>query len=270
MSDFSGPKRYLGQTSEKLEQFRATAQSYPHLLGPSEALGLFTKPFDRSRGHASYFFPMFQILNMLRVLNLNSGARIMEVGAGPGWVTEILVGLGYSVEAVEPSFEMIDASKDRIRKFKEKHRFNECPVSYHHSTLEELDCEAVAPVEAVLFYEALHHLADEAVGLKKAYDVLKPGGLLGITGEGNWQPGNAAQERLLVEEIERFGTLESPFTFDYLEFCLRQAGFSGITRYHGVNGFYPIEAEDAPIKEVADLSARFCNNITAQRPAIAD
>jgi SAM-dependent methyltransferase len=143
-------------------------------------------------------------------------------------------------------------------------------VSYHHSTLEELDCEAVAPVEAVLFYEALHHLADETVGLKKAYDVLKPGGLLGITGEGNWQPGNAAQERLLVEEIERFGTLESPFTFEYLEFCLRQAGFSGITRYHGVNGFYPIEAEDAPIKEVADLSARFCNNITAQRPAMAD
>jgi SAM-dependent methyltransferase len=213
---------------------------------------------------------MFQILNMLRVLNLDVGARIMEVGSGSGWVTEILVGLGYSVEAVEPSSQMIDASRDRIGKFKEKHRFNECPVSYHQSTLEELDCETVASVDAVLFYEALHHVADEAVGLKKVHDVLKPGGVVGITGEGNWQPGNVVQEGLLAEEMERFGTLESPFTFEYLEFSLRKAGFRGITRYHGVNGFYPIEAEDAPIKEVADLSARFSNNITAKRPAIAD
>ena len=107
-------------------------------------------------------------------------------------------------------------------------------------------------MDAVLFYEALHHLADEAVGLKKVHDVLKPGGVVGITGEGNWQPGNVVQEGLLAEEMERFGTLESPFTFEYLEFSLRKAGFRGITRYHGVNGFYPIEAEDAPIKEVAD------------------
>ena len=88
MVNFSGHKRYLGQTAEQLEQFRATAQSYPSLLSMSEALGLFTKPFDRSRGHASFFFPMFQVLNMLRALQLEAGAQIMEVGSGPGWVTE--------------------------------------------------------------------------------------------------------------------------------------------------------------------------------------
>ena len=75
MVNFSGHKRYLGQTAEQLEQFRATAQSYPSLLSMSEALGLFTKPFDRSRGHASFFFPMFQVLNMLRALQLEAGAR---------------------------------------------------------------------------------------------------------------------------------------------------------------------------------------------------
>ena len=75
IASFSGHKRYLGQTAEQLEQFRATAQSYPGLLSMSEALGLFTKPFDRSCGHASFFFPMFHVLNMLRVLQLEAGAR---------------------------------------------------------------------------------------------------------------------------------------------------------------------------------------------------
>ena len=266
MANFSGHKRYLGQTAEQLEQFRATAQSYPGLLSMSEALGLFTKPFDRSCGHASFFFPMFQVLNMLRVLQLEAGARIMEVGSGPGWVTKILVGLGYRVEAVEPSSEMIAAAKDRLSKFKDKHRFAECPVTYHQSTLEEFDCQSVAPVDAVLFYELLHHLADEAVGLTNVFKVLKPGGLVGITGEGNWQPGNGEQEGLLIKEMERFGTLESPFTFEYLEFALREAGFTDIVRYHGVNGFYPVEAENTPLRDVADLSARFCNNVTAKRP----
>jgi SAM-dependent methyltransferase len=270
MANFTGPKRYLGQTAEQLGRFRATAESYPGLLSTSEALGLFTKPFDRSSGHASFFFPMFQVLNMLRVLQLETGARIMEVGSGPGWVTEILVGLGYCVEAIEPSSEMIDAAKDRVSKFKDKHRFAECLVTFHQSTLEEFDCHSVAPVDAVLFYESLHHLADEAAGLKIAFNVLKPGGLVGITGEGNWQPGNAEQEALLLKEIERFGTLESPFTFEYLEFVLGEAGFTGITRYHGVNGFYPVEAENTPLKDVADLSARFCNNVTAIRPAVVD
>ena len=68
--------------------------------------------------------------------------------------------------------------------------------------------------------------------------------------------------------MERFGTLESPFTFEYLEFALRETGFTDIVRYHGVNGFYPVEAENAPLREVADLSARFCNNVTAKRPAM--
>jgi protein-L-isoaspartate O-methyltransferase len=78
-----------------------------------------TKPFGRSHGHASF---LFQVLNMLRPLQLEAGARLMEVGCGSGWVTEILIGLGYHVEAVEPSSEMIDAAKDRLSKFRDKHR----------------------------------------------------------------------------------------------------------------------------------------------------
>ena len=35
--------------------------------------------------------------------------RVLEVGSGPGWVTEMLMGLGFEVDAVEPSASMIRA-----------------------------------------------------------------------------------------------------------------------------------------------------------------
>jgi SAM-dependent methyltransferase len=114
MKGFTGSTRYLGDTSSLLDQYRASAIDYPTCLSSDEALGLFTKPFDRSKGHASYFFPMYQLLNMLRFLDLAPWARVVEVYAGSGWVTEILVGLGYQVEAVEPSPEMIAASQERL------------------------------------------------------------------------------------------------------------------------------------------------------------
>ena len=100
MTEFCGPTRFLGQTSVHFEKYKRAAEFYTWLLTKQDLLGLFTKPFDRSKGHYSFFFPMFQALNMLRLLNLEPGSRILEVGAGSGWLTELLVGLGYAVEAL--------------------------------------------------------------------------------------------------------------------------------------------------------------------------
>lgn len=218
----SSAGRYLGDTASLLEQYRNTAVEYPARLSEDEALGLFTKPFDRARGHASFFFPMYQLLNMLRLLNLPPWARIVEVGAGSGWVTEVLVGLGYIVEAVEPSARMIAASRERLAAFRQKYKFSDCIVRYHETTFEQwnktdLDCDAV------LFYESLHHLADERAAMAKVFNILKSGGAIGIIGESNWRPGDAEQESFLNGEMERFGTLESPFTFEYLLEVLTQA-----------------------------------------------
>ena len=266
MTEFDGPTRYFGQTSADVEKYKRRAELYTRLLTKQEHLGLFTKPFDRSKGHYSFFFPMFQVLNMLRVIDLDPGSRILEVGAGSGWVTELLVGLGYAVEAIEPNVEMISAAQERIGKFQDKHKFFECTVRHHCSTLEEFDVSILPFMDAVLFFESLHHIADENFCLQKCFYSLRPGGSIGIIGESNWQPGNVEQETFLHEEIARFGTLESPFTFEYLDFALHRAGFAQVVRYHGINGFFPLSAEDTPLKDVADLSARFSNNVTAKRP----
>jgi ubiquinone/menaquinone biosynthesis C-methylase UbiE len=126
--------------------------------------------------------------------------------------------------------------------------------------------EFLGHVDAVLFNESLHHVADEKRGLAKAFEVLRPGGLVGIIGESNWRCGDAEQEKFLNEEIARFGTLESPFTSTYLHYILHQAGFVDITAYHGVNGFYPTQEENLRLKDVSELRANLYNNFTARRP----
>ena len=232
-----------------------------------DLLRLFTKPFDRSKGHYSFFFPMFQALNMLRLLNLEPGSRILEVGAGSGWLTELLVGLGYAVEALEPSAE-IDSGISRTG----SQISRQAQILRMYSSASLFNSWRNLMFRYFLLWmpsyssEFLHHVSDENLCLQKSFYSLRPGGWVGIIGESNWQPGNVAQETFLNEEIARYGTLESPFTFEYLEFALHRAGFQDVIRYHGVNGFFPIAAENAPLKEVADLSANFSNNVTARRP----
>jgi hypothetical protein len=67
-------------------------------------------------------------------------------------------------------------------------------------------------------------------------------------------------------EMDRFGTLESPFTHSYLQHVLEAAGFVDITRHHGVNGFIPVERGNATVLEVSAFPAVHVNNFTARRP----
>ena len=87
-----------------------------------------------------------------------------------------------------------------------------------------------------------------------------------IAGEFNWRPGDAGQEAILTAEMDRFGTLESPFNDRYLEQVLREAGFVDIAFHHGVNGFVPVERETATVAEVGAFPATRFNNVSARRP----
>ncbi len=61
--------------------------------------------------------------------------------------------------------------------------------------------------------------------------------MLGIV-EGAWHPGNKALERQLVKEMDTYGTLENPFSIEYLDCLLKRYGFIDQVRYISVNGFF--------------------------------
>jgi ubiquinone/menaquinone biosynthesis C-methylase UbiE len=262
--------RFAGDTSVHTPHFLRTAERYVANLRAEERVGLYQKPLDHHAGHPSFFRTLYQALNILQAMELPAGARVAEVGSGSGWLTELLAGLGYEVWALDPAAEMLAVARDRVRSFLEHHRFPPpYRVRFVCASLEACPLPDES-VDAVLFHEALHHLPDENRALAECHRILTPGGVVGVSGESCWVPGNAEQEAFWQAEMDRFGTLESPFTFEYLHAKLREHGFADVRRYHGINRLVPVEQEGLPVKHLATQPAECFNNVTARKPCPAD
>ena len=119
----------------------------------------------------------------------------------------------------------------------------------------------------MVFYEAWHHVIDEAKAARNVFGLLAPGGQMAVLGESRWNPGDHALEAELDAEMERYGTLESPFARDYLAHLLRETGFTEIQFLHSVNGFFPADQGQRTIAEAAgDGHERGWNTCLARRP----
>lgn len=250
------------------------AQSYVAKLAPGEVGWLHSKPFlaagtDPSVGHSQYFQLMYELLNLLQAMKIAPQSRILEIGSGPGWITEILLMLGFSVDALEPSADLIDVARERCAS-QAAHFRHGAPdrVQFHQSTLEEIEFEDQR-FDAILFFDVLHHVVKEDLAIKKCFAFLKPGGCVGIT-EGAWHPEFKVLEAALIEEMARFGTLENPFTQAYLDHLLVDAGFVDVARYVGVNGFFSEKQLSMPMARFAAGSLAGSNHVTARKPSVED
>ena len=96
------------------------------------------------------------------------GAHVVEVGCGTGLLTEVLVGLGFWIDAVDPGANMIEQAKRRVGATDS--------VSFHVGRFEETQLPKAA-YDAVFSATAFHWI-DPQVGWAKAATHLKEGGLL--------------------------------------------------------------------------------------------
>jgi len=267
-------KRFLTDNPTPYQQAIEAAQSYVGKLAPGEVGWLYSKPFlaagtDPATGHAQYFELMYGLLNLLQAMQLVPQSRILEIGCGPGWVTEILLMLGFSVDALEPSGDLIDVARARCAS-QAAHFHHGAPdrVQFHQSTLEEVEFEDQR-FDAILFFDVLHHVVQEELAIKKCFAFLKPGGCVGIT-EGAWHPEFKVLEAALVEEMTRFGTLENPFSQEYLDHLLHETGFVDVARYASVNGLFSATQLALPMARFAAGSLAGSNHVTARKPSAED
>lgn len=257
--------RYLTGSSFNKEQLLGAAKSYVAKKENAELSYLYTKPFSES-SHEAFFSEMYQVLNLIQSMGIQSGDTVLEVGSGPGWVTEILALLGCSVHALDPAEDMHTISKERFVGLRTHYKIEKLPlIAYHSCALEDgLDLPD-AIFDGVLFHASLHHIIDEVAGLRECFRLLKPGGVLAVS-EWAWKPGDTALERLLDAEMARYGTLENPFTQEYLEWLLTSVGFVDLERYHAINGLFPKDYGDRKLKDVAQGPASVTNNLTCIKP----
>lgn len=266
---YDGPKRFNPDATADYAQFKRAAVDYTSNLTDHHKRGLYEKPLDWGQGHPTYFSAMYQLLNGLQALALTPGARVLEIGAGSGWATEIMASLAYRVTAIEPNAEMIEVAKERVLAHVTHHGRPELfpNVSWICSTMEECDLPP-SGADAAIYFESFHHVVDEHEALKRTFAALKPGGQLLILGDSNWIPGNAEQESPWVEEMATYGTLESPFTDGYLTWLLTRHGFADIKRHHTVNGLIPVEREAEPVSHFIHLHALGNNLVVARKPEL--
>lgn len=261
---FEGKKRYLSGKPQEAGALLGAARDYVANLGADRAW-LHRKPFDASPHNREFFDDVYPVLGLIQAMRVRPGGRVLDVGCGPGWTMEILAGLGYDVDGLEPAADMIEIARDRLAGFIRNHRIEPAPaVRFHCAGLEGLGLEDGA-FDGILCRASLHHVIDEEAGLARCFRLLKPGGVLGIS-EGAWIPGLRAAEALLDEEMRRFGTLENPFTTEYLDHLLERHGFKNVERYHGVFGLVPARQGDAPVRTFAACPAEQNNTLTARKP----
>jgi len=259
--------RFKPDAIETYAQFKDAAVNYVASLAVDDRRGLREKPLDWRPGHPSYFTAIYQLLTALQLMKLPVGSHIVEVGSGAGWATEIMASLCYKLDCIEPAAEMIAVAKERVHAHLAHHGVERLAdnVAYHCATIEE--CELAAQsADAVIYFESFHHVVDEHRAVKSTFEALRPGGWLVILGDANWIPGNSEQEASWRAEMEQYGTLESPFTADYLVWLLGQHGFVDVTRHHLVASLVPTEREREPVQNFALLDAHWVNLVTARRP----
>lgn len=259
-------RRFLTDKPVAYQQAIAAAELYVSQLEEGAVSWLHCKPFDPTPGNPQYFRLMFDLLNMLQTMQIPPQGRILEVGSGPGWVTEILLMLGFSVDALEPSGDFIEIARERCSTLRTHYRH--CanpPVIFHRATLEDIEFDEDR-FDAILFFDVLHHVVDEESALEKCFRFLKPEGCLGIV-EGAWHPDFKALEQSLINEMAQFGTLENPFSTEYLDLLLTRTGFTEVQRHVAVNGFFSQSQLDQPLHNFAAQVLASSNNVTARKPS---
>ena len=101
--DAPKPRRLLADAKDRIDAYIEAAKEYPHRLPNASHSWLYMKPYEWSDGHKEFFYNMHNALGLVQAMKLNPASEVLEVGCGPGWLTEILAMLGYRVTSLDPA-----------------------------------------------------------------------------------------------------------------------------------------------------------------------
>jgi glycosyltransferase involved in cell wall biosynthesis/SAM-dependent methyltransferase len=259
----------------KLEgvDYKRAAVEYPRRISPERLHHLRTKPFynlankpERYAGDgidADTFRHFCDFANVAQSLALPTDRRILDVGCGSGWLSEYFARLGYDVTGIDISPDLVEVARERVAKI---------PYGADHE--KPLRCRFLvhdaegAPLEeqfdAVVCYDSLHHFEDERAVIKNLAAMTKYGGSLFIL-EGDRPEEGSENEEELLEVMRDFGTLESPFSRDYLRALLDACGFAVVGDYVSVNGLFVRDSlEGGRLRvEPPPVNYLLCKKVTA-------
>ena len=242
--------------------YKRAALEYPSRLDAERSYYLRTKPFynlaHKPVKHTGYGMDpethrhFSDFANMAVALALPAGARILDVGCGSGWLSEYFARLGYDVCGIDISDDLIHMAGERLE---------DVPYNLDHETAlrcrfltHDIEVEPLAEkFDAIICYDSLHHLVDERAVFRHLAAMLDVGGLLFIL-EGRKPSAGSATEDELRDVMRQYGTLESPFSYEYLRALLDEHGLAVVGDYVSVNGLFEREMLKGNSSDASDAS----------------
>ncbi len=254
--------------------YKQGAVEYPHKLSPSDRHHLLTKPFY-NLAHKHERWPgdgldedthrhFCDFANLAVALALPPGARILDVGCGSGWLSEYFARFGYNVTGIDISPGLIELARQRLESLP-------FAADHEHGTTYRFlvhDIEAAAldeKFDAIVCYDALHHFADERAVFKHLFAMLPYGGQLFVM-EGEQPAEESASGTELRGVMEKYGTLESPYSREYLLTLLHESGFAVAGDYISINGLFDrdsLEGRLLPLMELPSLNYLLCKRLAS-------
>lgn len=162
---------------------------------------------------------------LIKSLNLNVGARILEFGPGWGNTTIALAKMGFHVTAVDIEQNFIDL----INKRAAMERLDITAKLGDFSLIENVD----EPYDAVLFFECFHHASDHLALIAAFEKAVKPGGFVCLAAEPIVAdfpiPWGLRMDGESIWAIRKNGWLELGFNEKYFRSALEKFGWRGTT-----------------------------------------
>jgi 2-polyprenyl-3-methyl-5-hydroxy-6-metoxy-1,4-benzoquinol methylase len=170
---------------------------------------LLNKPFSDPRCH-EYLMDAAQIMGFLPA----APAKILDVGVGSGWTSELFARAGHEVTGIDISPDMIAIAKlrDCTAQF--------IVVDYEVGTIP-------GKFDAAVVYDALHHADNETAVIRNVFNALVPGGML-ITIE----PGRGhSNSQNSIAAVTQYGTTEKDMPYSLQKQSMKNVGFESIKQY---------------------------------------
>jgi len=234
----SGGARKGGRLGDVGQDYEGGHLGYVRQLDSAGRAWLKTKPYG-APPNPELMRCLRTFSHVVQLLQLGLRAEVLDVGCGPGWLSELLARCGYSVTGIDISPDMVEIARERVDALGEIGEGIEAQAEFHAMPVRELPWSS--RFDAAILYDTMHHFDNEVETLEAIRRALVPGGQLFIH-EGVLPPKGSEGEQILIEEMKRYGTLESPFDPEYLSEVVEQAGFVQVRRF-------------AEVDELVDLSA---------------
>lgn len=212
--------------SNLLKQYKTAEISYYSRQGERGKRWIKEKPFGEISEETLRLFRDFSTILQLLDLppRLPSGAKILDLGTGSGWVALFLAHYGFEVTGIDVSPDMINIALQK------KAEVNLTNIKFFVGDVENKNL-IKEKFDAIVCYSSLHHINKVEVVLSNCYYWLKPKGKF-VLGEPNFLHQFMFSSKTARE---KFGVREQGFTPWYLKRELQKAGFLEVKRFYPSN-----------------------------------